>query len=71
MTTETAPPACPPHWYILPEADGPTSLGVCKHCGEERLHSNSFGYNVGYANSNPNWLKQGKSKDLAPQEGTE
>ena len=21
------------HWYVYPEPNGPTSLGVCKYCG--------------------------------------
>lgn len=30
---------CQHHW-LIPEADGPISKGVCKYCGEERGFSN-------------------------------
>jgi len=30
------------HRWILPSPNGPTSLGVCKHCGEEKRFHNSF-----------------------------
>ncbi len=43
MATKLKPdlrvPACV-HWWILPPAAGPTSLGVCKLCGEERPFRN-------------------------------
>jgi len=29
------------HWFIISEANGPTSEGTCKHCGETRFFSNS------------------------------
>jgi hypothetical protein len=31
---------CQHHW-ILPPADGPISVGVCKHCGAQREFSNN------------------------------
>jgi hypothetical protein len=29
-----------PHYWNLPVASGPSSLGVCKHCGGKRLFKN-------------------------------
>jgi len=31
---------CPHHW-LIEEANGPTSVGVCRFCGERREFSNS------------------------------
>ena len=30
------------HYWEIATPDGPTSLGVCKLCGEERVHDNSM-----------------------------
>lgn len=30
---------CPHHW-IIPEAEGPVSIGICSLCGEEREFTN-------------------------------
>ena len=32
---------CPPHWWELPESNGPVSVGVCRYCGDTREFSNS------------------------------
>ena len=32
---------CPPHHIVYERPDGPTSKGVCKHCGEEFEHANA------------------------------
>ena len=32
---------CPPHWWELPESNGPVSVGVCRYCGATRDFSNS------------------------------
>ena len=32
---------CPPHWWELPESNGPVSVGVCRYCGGTREFSNS------------------------------
>ena len=32
---------CPPCWFILPESNGPISVGVCKFCGVTKDCSNS------------------------------
>lgn len=37
MTTATCK-----HHFLLPESNGPTSLGVCKNCGEEKECRNSY-----------------------------
>ena len=29
------------HHFLLEDADGPTSVGICKKCGERREFSNS------------------------------
>ena len=29
------------HHYVLEEPDGPESTGVCKKCGDEKVHINS------------------------------
>jgi hypothetical protein len=34
-------PTCPHHWQI-PSPNGPTSIGMCKHCGETREFRNSI-----------------------------
>ena len=34
-------PECPPCWFILPESNGPISVGVCKFCGVTKDCSNS------------------------------
>jgi hypothetical protein len=31
---------CQHHWVLEP-ADGPTSVGICKHCGAQREFSNN------------------------------
>ncbi len=33
---------CVHYWVIATPSGGATSVGVCKLCGEERDHSNSF-----------------------------
>ena len=33
--------SCPPHWWELPESNGPVSVGVCRYCDETREFSNS------------------------------
>jgi hypothetical protein len=30
------------HYWLIESADGPTSMGVCKHCGAEREFFNSL-----------------------------
>jgi len=30
------------HYWVIPAADGPSSLGICKLCLESRLFDNSF-----------------------------
>jgi hypothetical protein len=37
------------HHYLIATTDGPTSLGVCKLCGAEKMHSNYI--DVGFAGS--------------------
>ena len=32
---------CPPCWFILPESNGPVSVGVCRYCGDAREFRNS------------------------------
>jgi len=32
--------ACPPHHFVIPKANGPTSEGVCRNCDERRTFSN-------------------------------
>ena len=32
---------CPPHWWELPESNGPVSVGVCRYCGGTREFKNS------------------------------
>jgi hypothetical protein len=32
------------HFWILPPPDGPTCVGVCKHCGATKLHKNTGAY---------------------------
>ena len=32
------------HHYVLEEPDGPESTGVCKKCGDEKVHTNSIEY---------------------------
>ena len=32
---------CPPCWFILPESNGPISVGVCRYCEETREFRNS------------------------------
>ena len=32
---------CPPHHIVYERPDGPTSKGVCKHCGEDFEHANA------------------------------
>ena len=32
---------CPPHWFILPESNGPVSVGVCRYCQDTREFRNS------------------------------
>ena len=36
MTTTTAVTTCTPHHWTVEPADGPTSKGVYRHCGETR-----------------------------------
>ena len=38
---------CTHHWLIA-EADGPTSPGKCKHCGEEREFKNVSDSTLGW-----------------------
>jgi hypothetical protein len=46
-------PACG-HYWIIEVANGPTSLGTCKYCGETREFLNAFPtYNPLKKNSNP------------------
>jgi len=35
------------HYWVIEAADGPTSRGVCKFCGEARVFNNSW-TNSGY-----------------------
>lgn len=37
----TSAPPCPPHHWKIPEANGPTSVGVCLKCGDQREFRNS------------------------------
>jgi len=37
----TCPNNLPDHHYILEDANGPTSLGICKYCGAEKVCKNS------------------------------
>ena len=30
------------HWWIIDGADGPTSLGICRHCRQTRRFENSL-----------------------------
>ena len=32
------------HHYVLEEHNGPESNGVCKKCGDEKVHTNSIEY---------------------------
>jgi len=32
------------HHYVLEEHNGPKSNGVCKKCGDEKVHTNSIMY---------------------------
>ena len=32
------------HHYVLEEPDGPESNGICKKCGDEKVHTNSIMY---------------------------
>ena len=34
-------PDCCVHWFILPESNGPVSVGVCRYCQATREFSNS------------------------------
>ncbi len=41
MATEIETPARPHvHHWVIAEANGPASAGVCKHCGAARLFKN-------------------------------
>ena len=33
---------CPPHHYVYEPPHGPTSLGVCRRCGDEVQHYNAI-----------------------------
>lgn len=33
---------CKSHFFMLPPPDGRESIGVCKYCGLEQTHYNSF-----------------------------
>ena len=33
--------SCPPHWWELPESNGPVSVGVCRYCEATREFLNS------------------------------
>jgi hypothetical protein len=50
LVEEDAQPQCKHHWLISPPS-GPTSLGRCKHCGEERY----------FINSTADWVPDGQS----------
>lgn len=42
------------HFWVIEVANGPSSLGVCKHCGESKEFLNSFPtYNPLKKNNNP------------------
>ena len=44
---------CQHHW-LIEAPEGPTSLGICRMCGEERMFENNFAdcsvYNFGHEN---------------------
>ena len=50
VETEADEPQCRHHWLIAPPS-GPTSLGRCKRCGEERY----------FINSTADWVSDGQS----------
>ena len=33
---------CPPHFWLIPTADGAVSVGVCKYCGKHKPFQNSI-----------------------------
>ncbi len=35
------------HHFDLPRPNGPTCIGVCRHCGEERVHLNTTDIEMG------------------------
>ena len=42
------------HFWVIEAANGPTSLGKCKYCGEKKEFYNGFpGYNPLRRSSNP------------------
>lgn len=55
----------PGHYFLIEKADyeknGPTSPGVCKLCGEERLYSNSA--NAEYGGFPVGTKKRGRTSD--------
>jgi hypothetical protein len=50
LEEEVEQPQCKHHWVIAPPA-GPTSLGRCKRCGDERY----------FINSTADWVSDGQS----------
>lgn len=42
------------HFWVIEIANGPSSVGICKHCGERKEFLNSFpAYNPLKKNNNP------------------
>jgi len=46
------------HHWVIDSPDGPTSLGVCKHCGREKEFNNSSAPDRGGWNSNADLFGQ-------------
>ena len=48
------------HYFIIPPPNGATSIGVCKHCNEEREMFNSMDGNYGWKKSTKDVLDKAK-----------
>ena len=52
---------CVHHWMIR-SPDGPTSVGICRRCGEERAFVNTLDYKVWTANGTAAALRAVKER---------
>ena len=67
------PSVCPPHHWLLSPPDGPTGVGICRKCGEQREFTNATPDDIdralqrtlGVKNIQMRGRKLGKIKDAA------
>jgi hypothetical protein len=53
------------HFWVIEVANGPSSMGVCKHCGQSKEFLNSFPtYNPLKKNNNPLNLPKMQKVDI-------